>query len=175
MKHRIRKARPGDADGISRVILSALRETNAKDYSQDVIERVERSFTPTAVLDLMAKRTVFVAMSEQQIIGTASLDGRVVRTVFVAPNVQGNGVGRQLMAEVEPVARETGVEVLTVPSSATAEQFYSKLGFEAVRDSYPVEERTIIMGANCWARRSANRVERPKLIEVGPVGRQARL
>lgn len=145
MHYDIRKARAADADGISGVILWALRETNARDYAQDIIERVERSFSPAAVLDLMARRTVFVAEQERQIVGTASLDGRVVRTVFVAPSVQGKGVGRRLMAEVERAARDAAVEVLTVPSSVTAEQFYSRLGFKAVRDSFHGEERTIIM------------------------------
>lgn len=145
MKYGVRKARATDADGISQVIIRALRETNAKDYAQDIIERVEQSFSPAAVLDLIAKRTIFVAVSEQQVIGTASLDGRVVRTVFVAPHVQGKGIGRLLMSHVEQVAREAGVEVLAVPSSVTAEQFYSKLGFKSVRDSYHGEERTIIM------------------------------
>ncbi|WP_280940334.1 hypothetical protein [Mesorhizobium sp. LNHC221B00] len=35
--------------------------------------------------------------------------------------------------------------MLTVPSSLTAEAFYARLGFRAVRDSYHGEERTIIM------------------------------
>jgi len=37
---------------------------------------------------------------------------------------------------------------LAVPSSVTAEQFYSKLGFSAVHDSYHGEERTIVMERN---------------------------
>ena len=40
------------------------------------------------------------------------------------------------MAQVEHVARDTGVTVMPVPSSITAERFYSKLGYRAVRDSY---------------------------------------
>jgi hypothetical protein len=35
--------------------------------------------------------------------------------------------------------------MLTVPSSVTAEAFYARLGFKAVRDSYHGDERTIIM------------------------------
>jgi hypothetical protein len=35
--------------------------------------------------------------------------------------------------------------LLTVPSSVTAEPFYARLGFKAVRDSYFGDERTIIM------------------------------
>jgi N-acetylglutamate synthase-like GNAT family acetyltransferase len=106
---------------------------------------VEQSFSPDAVLALMAKRTVFVATIGNRVVGTASLDGSVVRTVFVAPDIQTRGVGKLLMAEVEHIARERDIPTLTVPSSVTAEAFYARLGFKAVRDSYHGDERTIIM------------------------------
>ncbi len=145
MSIQVRSARADDAGAISAVILAALRETNARDYSRDIIERVEKSFSPAAVSELMARRTMFVAMQAEQLVGTASLDGRVVRSVFVRPDVQGQGVGTRLMAEIEQTARDRGVAVLTVPSSVTAEPFYERLGFTAVRDSYHGEERTIVM------------------------------
>ncbi|MBB4259159.1 MULTISPECIES: GNAT family N-acetyltransferase [unclassified Bradyrhizobium] len=145
MECTIRPAREDDADGISEVILHALRETNAKDHTDAIIERVGRSFSPDAVRQLIGKRTVFVAAIGSRIIGTASLDGSVVRTVFVEPDVQTRGVGKRLMAEVERAARERNVSALTVPSSVTAEGFYARLGFRAVRDSYYGDERTIVM------------------------------
>lgn len=145
MECTIRPALEDDADHISGVILRALRETNAKDYTDEIIERVERSFSPGAVRQLIGKRTVFVAAIGSRIVGTASLDGSVIRTVFVAPDVQGRGVGKRLMAEVERTARERNIPSLTVPSSVTAETFYARLGFSAVRDSYYGNERTIIM------------------------------
>ncbi|MBV9395294.1 MAG: GNAT family N-acetyltransferase [Methylobacteriaceae bacterium] len=145
MDCQIRPARREDAEGISRVIISALRETNAKDYSEAVIARVEQSFSPAAVLGLLERRVVFVAVNNDTIVGTASLDGEVVRTVFVDPGCQGRGIGRALMAEVGRAAAERGVALLTVPSSVTAEPFYAKLGFKSVRDSYHGEERTIVM------------------------------
>lgn len=145
MNCRIRVAQPDDAPAVSEVILAALRETNARDYTASVIERLEQSFSPDAVRTLIGKRKAFVAVAGSRIIGTAGLDGSVVRTVFVAPDVQGQGVGRLLMAEIERASRAAGIETLTVPSSVTAEPFYAKLGFVAVRDSYHGEERTIIM------------------------------
>lgn len=145
MECTIRPALEDDADHISAVILSALRETNAKDYTEEIIERVERSFSPNAVLQLIGKRTMFVATVGSRVVGTASLDGSVVRTVFVAPDAQAQGIGKLLMAEVERTARERNIPSLTVPSSVTAESFYARLGFKAVRDSYYGDERTIIM------------------------------
>lgn len=141
----VRAATVDDAPAVSRVILKALRQSNAKDYSPEVIERVEASFSPSALLKLFQQREVFVALHEQQIVGTASLDGRAVRTMFVAPDVQRQGIGRRLMEAVEGAARTAGIDVLAVPSSVTAEQFYASLGYKAVRDSFHGEERTIIM------------------------------
>ena len=145
MECTIRPALDDDAADISVVILRALRETNAKDYTNEIIETVERSFSPTDVRELIRKRTVFVASIGSRVVGTAGLDGSVVRTVFVAPDVQGRGVGKLLMAEIDRTARERNIPSLTVPSSVTAETFYARLGFHAVRDSYHGDERTIIM------------------------------
>ena len=133
MECRIRPAQREDAEGISRVIVSALRKTNAKDYPEAVIARVERNFSPAAVSDLLARRLVLVAVKESAVVGTASLDGDVVRTVFIDPGCQGRGIGRALMAEIERAAIEKGVAVLAVPSSVTAEPFYAKLGFKTMR------------------------------------------
>ena len=145
MECTIRPALDDDAADISAVILRALRETNAKDYTDEIIARVEQSFGPDAVRTLIAKRTIFVATIGNRVVGTASLDGSVIRTVFVAPDVQARGIGKLLMAQVEHIARSRNIPVLTVPSSVTAETFYARLGFKSVRDSYHGDERTIIM------------------------------
>ena len=145
MECEVRVASEDDAVDISRVIIAALRETNARDYPESVIERVEQSFGPDAVREFIGKRRAFVAVTMGRIVGTASLDGGWVRTVFVEPSVQGKGVGRLLMDRVERAAREAGLQTVNVPSSVTAEPFYAQLGFKAVRDSYHGEERTIIM------------------------------
>ncbi|WP_263146737.1 GNAT family N-acetyltransferase [Pseudomonas sp. RIT-PI-AD] len=141
----IRLARRSDAAAVSGVILAALRESNARDYSAEVIARVETSFGPAAVERLIEQRQVYVALLEGRILGTASLDGAVVRSVFVAPEAQGRGIGRALMAEVERAARAAGVRSLAVPASITAESFYAGLGFETVETRYHGEERTLVM------------------------------
>jgi GNAT superfamily N-acetyltransferase len=141
----VRPARDEDADDISAIVIRTLRETNAKDYTKEIIARIEHSFTPNAVLALIGKRTVFVAVMDGRVVGTASLDGDTVRTVFVSPDVQARGIGKRLMAEIERTARERKIAALTVPSSIGAETFYRQVGFSVVRDSYYGDERTIIM------------------------------
>lgn len=141
----IRLANAADASAISAVIIHSLRETNSRHYTPEIIARVERSFAPAAIIDLLSQRTVFVAEWGERIVGTASMDQTVVRTVFVAPDVQGRGIGRLLMAAVMREAEACHTAVLSVPSSVTAEPFYMRLGFKAVRDAWHGDERTIVM------------------------------
>lgn len=141
----IREATQEDAAAISQVIVAALRETNARDYSAEIIEAVERSFSPGAVVRLIEQRQVFVAVVGGCVVGTAGLDGDTVRSVFVGPGYQGGGIGRLLMERVEVVAVRGGMEWLRVPSSITAQGFYSSLGFTKIRDEFHEGERTIIM------------------------------
>lgn len=141
----VRLAQATDAEGISQVILAALHSSNARDYPAHVIARVAANFTPEAVLELLKRRVVLVAIQDRVIVATAALDANVVRSVFVNPALQGQGIGRLLMIEIELRAREAGVTVLSVPSSLTAEPFYTKLGFHTVRDVYHGSERTLVM------------------------------
>ncbi|MEZ5863210.1 MAG: GNAT family N-acetyltransferase [Geminicoccaceae bacterium] len=141
----IRSATVDDAGAISHVIVRALRETNAGDYPPAVISALVQNFAPERILELLATRDVLVACLADEIVGTASLEHSAVRTVFVAPEHQGRGLGSALMRELEVLCRTRGLTRQTVRSSITAEGFYTRLGFVAVRDQYVGAERTIIM------------------------------
>ena len=141
----VRAARAEDAAAISKVIIAALRESNALDYPPEVIAQVEQNFAAPQILSLMSQRQVYVAIDDQVVVGTASLDQQVIRSVFVAPEQQGKGIGRRLMARIESVAATHDLKELRVPSSITAEGFYALLGFQKVRDEFHGAERTVIM------------------------------
>ncbi|MFJ7315438.1 GNAT family N-acetyltransferase [Pseudomonas sp. NPDC098747] len=141
----IRIAMTTDALAISRIIIGTLRESNAQDYSSEIINQVEQSFSPEAILHLFTQRQMFVATVESHIVATASLDQDVVRSVFVDPAHQRKGIGRQLMNRIQSIAITEGRDLLRVPSSITAEGFYASLGFKKIRDEFHASERTIIM------------------------------
>lgn len=145
MDYQIRRAKRDDAQAISRIVIAALRESNSQDYPAEVIAQIEQSFSPTAVSALLDSRLVFVAVKQNDLLGTASLDGEVVRTVFVAPIHHGEGIGRQLMKAIHTAAIRAGVSALRVPSSITAQGFYARLGYRKLRDEFHGVERTIVM------------------------------
>ncbi|CAK16308.1 putative acetyltransferase, GNAT family [Pseudomonas entomophila L48] len=145
MECHIRRAQREDAEAISRIVITALRESNSQDYPAEVIAQVEQSFSPAAVSALLDSRMVFVAVNQNELLGTASLDGEVVRTVFVAPIHHRTGVGKRLMEAVHAAAIRAGVTALRVPSSITAQGFYARLGYRKLRDEFHGVERTIVM------------------------------
>lgn len=134
-----------DAPTISRIIIGTLRESNAQDYSPEIINQVGQSFSPQAILRMLTQRQVFVATFGSHVVATASLDHDVVRSVFVEPAYQGRGIGRQLMTRIQAIAIAGGLNELRVPSSITAEDFYASLGFKKIREVFHESERTIIM------------------------------
>lgn len=145
MECHVRPATSRDAAAISRVVLAALRESNSQDYPPDVIAKVEQSFSPEVITTQLAKRSVFVALLGEKIIGTASLDRDVVRSVFVDPAHQKGGIGRHLMDVIHVTAARAGISAVRVPSSITAERFYTALGYQKIRDEFHGAERTIVM------------------------------
>ena len=141
----IRRAQAKDAEEISRIIVRALRITNAADYPPHVIDAVALSFTPKQVSAQLANRQAFVAVVDSQVVGTASLHGQVVRSVYVDPAHQRCGIGGKLMDAVEQLARDQSIGALGVPSSISAQEFYRRRGFVFVREEFHRDERTIVM------------------------------
>ncbi|WP_367607685.1 GNAT family N-acetyltransferase [Legionella sp. W05-934-2] len=141
----IRRATLADAEAISHVIIQTLKEVSSKDYPDSVINEVIKSFSKEQITVKMKQRKIIVITEKNHIIGTASLEGNLVRTVFVLPNKQGKKAGSLLMHYLEEMARKESISSLTVSSSITAEGFYQKLGYSALRNEYYGEERTIIM------------------------------
>ena len=145
MDVQIRNASDSDAPAISKTIINALRESNARDYSSDIIDQVVQGFSVPAVLRMLTERQVLVATIDGHIVATASLQKNIIRSVFVDPQYHRRGIGRRLISTIESIALDAGLSLLNVPSSITAEGFYTSLGFRKIRDEYYQSERTIIM------------------------------
>ena len=64
---------------------------------------------------------------------------RQVRQVVVAPEAQGRGVGRSLMAGIERVAIEEGARELWLNARRTAYGFYAATGWEYAGEEFASE------------------------------------
>ena len=104
---------------------------------------------------LIEDRTVFLAVLDGEIVGKASLDQKVVPPVLISSAIHGRGIGTHLIAHLEQEARKNGIDVLTVPSSVTAERFYSRLGFSVISlcliTSTFIERLGVLAAKVAWA------------------------
>jgi GNAT superfamily N-acetyltransferase len=140
----IRRATAADAEAVREIVLSALRETNARDYPPSVIDRLILTL-PDKVASNLETWCAFVAIVNGRVVGTGSLNGQTVSSVYVHPEYQGRRIATKLMDAVENVASAQSRGTLSVQSSVTARPFYAKRGFKIVREGHFGEEPTILM------------------------------
>jgi hypothetical protein len=82
-----------------------------------------------------------VAIERDQVIGclvlTPLTEGQIkMRQVAVAPETQGNGIGSQMVAESERLAREKGFGQMVLNARETAVAFYLHLDYELVGEPF---------------------------------------
>ena len=130
----VREMRPEDARRFLEIHHAAIRGIASKDYPASVVEAWARPIN-----DQVIDR--FVANSDREVRLVAEMDGEPVgigvivvsnaelRACYVAPTAARRGVGSALVAEIERIAHEHGLDHLQLESSITAEPFYSALGY----------------------------------------------
>lgn len=128
----IRRFLPADARTVTTLIENTLLVSNSGHYSLDEIARLAAGYSSQAVGALSQHSEVWVYEEESLIQGILCIDQRTIQALFVAPDRQGRGIGRVLLAVAEGAARRRGVRELQVPASLTAIGFYERMGFRSL-------------------------------------------
>ncbi len=134
---RIERFKSSQANVVSSFIRRNLVEVNSRNYSEDEINSLVEYFSPETIIENSRSQCIFVAIQDDEVVGTASLvnfgsvesPNYYAVSVFVLPELHGQGIGTQLMEAVELKARELGAEKITLRASITAKKFYQKLGY----------------------------------------------
>jgi N-acetylglutamate synthase-like GNAT family acetyltransferase len=143
--HSIRAATTDDAIALSALIQDTVRTSNSREYDEATIELICANFTRARVIEKMAQRDVFVAVSDDGIVGTVSLGSGKLHSMFVAPRRQGEGIGRSLVKHLERHAVGSGLSELQLSSSITAKPFYEKFGYELIQFEERPDGSTFLM------------------------------
>ena len=117
----------------------SVRGLAANDYTAAVIE----AWAPLPITDERLRH--FLENRDAEIRLVAELDGEPVgigaivvssselRACYVLPGAARRGVGTAIVAEIERIARDCGLNELHLESSVTAEPFYAALGYDVER------------------------------------------
>jgi putative acetyltransferase len=130
----VRDLRPEEARRFLEIHHAAVRGIAAKDYPASVVEVWARPITDEVIERFLANRdgeTRLVAELDGEPVGIGAVvvSNSELRACYVAPSAARRGVGSALVAEIERIARQHGLDHLTFESSTTAEPFYLALGY----------------------------------------------
>lgn len=141
----IRRFLKMDARELANLICKTLRDINSKDYSKEIIDKMCLHFSHTNLAELANERSLFVALDGSKIVGTASLKEDIILSVFVDAELQGKGIGSELMKHAEELACKNGYMKVKLPSSITSVEFYKKLGYQKIDEKVSDFGTNIIM------------------------------
>ena len=113
---------------------AAVRGLAADDYPALVVEAWAPPITDQVLDRFLANRDHELRLiaeldGEPAGIGAIVVSQSELRACYVAPSAARRGVGSALVAEIERIAREQGLDHLQLESSVTAEPFYAALGY----------------------------------------------
>ena len=130
----IRPFQDEDSPALKDLIVTDLLEINVHDYGQAVAEQMAAAYNDDLIAHYALNAVVFMAVKEEQIVGTAGLQADRVRNVFTHKDYQRQGIGRRLMAAIEDAARRQGQTRLWLRASLSAVGFYGHLGYQIVEE-----------------------------------------
>lgn len=134
----VRRALPDDAVEILNVHFAAVHGSPVDYYDPDLLD----DWSPPVDLARISSYVERFQKGEEETL-VAEMDGKIVafgayvikanelRAFYVHPRVSGQGVGRELMKNLEAEAAFAGLGWLTLNSSLNAETFYLAQGFES--------------------------------------------
>jgi N-acetylglutamate synthase-like GNAT family acetyltransferase len=118
-----------DAGAVSELIIENLEKVNVMVYGASTVKKLAKQYTPAHILKYAGKGSMFVAVSAAGLVGTITLEEERVRNLFVRVDCQGHGIGEKLVGFIEELARQKGLEKLTLQADLSAAEFYSRLGY----------------------------------------------
>lgn len=130
------------AKELSEIILDNMYKINIKEHGKDVIDRISRHFTEDEIKKNFPNRTkCLVALKDNEVVGTASInrykgditgEKYILLTVFVKIKNHHQGIGKNLLHNIEEIAVNIGCKELVIPASVYACEFYRKFGFDYI-------------------------------------------
>jgi len=140
----IRKFTEKDTEEASNLICTTLRKVTIKGSPLFAIEEQCGEYSPEEIKKLSKKREIYVAVQNNEVIGTAAIDRDYIGSVFVDSSNLKKGIGSRLMDYIESIARKRGYKEVVLRSSPIAFGFYKKLGYKEVKRKYQRSQLTMI-------------------------------
>ena len=138
---KIRKAKIKDAKGIVETHHDAIHNTAKADYDKKTLNAWHEGVTKSRIektkrILIDKKEEIFVCDDNGKIVGFSSIipDINEFRAVYVRTSYGNKGIGSKLLQAIEERASKLSLSHLQLHSSITAQRFYMKHGYKALRN-----------------------------------------
>lgn len=130
MKLSIRKACAADAASAWDIRNAAILSQCPAHYPAELLAIWTSGDMTEEFVEFVAEK-FYVATVGDEVVGTGAIDlqSGQLDALFVRPDMMRRGVGRQMVAHLETVARAAGLTRLTLDSTLNAAAFYRRCGF----------------------------------------------
>jgi putative acetyltransferase len=129
----VRQFKLSDMNDVLDIWLKASMKAHSfvgREFWESKIDDMRRTYIPTS--------DTYVFSDNEAIKGFFSLYGDTLAAIFVLPNVQGKGIGQQLMDKAKSLRRKLNLTVYR--ENPKSIQFYRKCGFTIIKER--VDEHT---------------------------------
>lgn len=125
-----REFRPADAAAVHGLVLRTVEVSFAAVYAPSAIEHFRHHHEEQEILADAAGGCAVVVECGGRMVATGTLTGAgEIKRVYVHPDIQGRGLGRRIMAELERRGRQRGLARVFLHASLVARPFYEALGY----------------------------------------------
>ncbi len=135
----LKPANISDAENIMDIHSSAVHETAASWYPEEILENWAMRKTPEKIKQLTeaiqgGEEIFIVGRTNNRTVGFGIMAPKYdeVKAVYVHPEFSRQGIGTRILARLEQIAIEQGVKSLDLDASLNAEEFYATNGFVVI-------------------------------------------
>lgn len=119
-----------DLEEVHALIINTIKTSYFEYYPKEAIDFFIQYSNRDAIEDDIVKYYVIILKQNNTILGTGSLVDNHIKRVFVNPELQGNGLGKLIMKNLENHAYEKKLRLVELHSSLFAKRFYDQLGYK---------------------------------------------
>jgi putative acetyltransferase len=115
------------------LILSTIDILNSKDYSPETIKIMKAWQNEESLKKKFSEGTYFLALDGSKVVGVGGLVKDEVSTMFVLSSYNNLGIGTRILNLIELKAIEKGIKKLSLGSTISAHDFYTKCGYKTIK------------------------------------------
>lgn len=127
----VRAATEADCEDIYRIQITAVRSLPGGAQGKDGIEKWLAGQQPSVYARSMAEESFVVAEVDGDTVGWGALSvpKQEITNVFVDPAFHRRRIGTAIIAQLESLAGDAGIDIVQLQATGTAIDFYSANGF----------------------------------------------